>query len=134
MKKYQRLLAALALGAAIALAMTGCQDAKVVNVSEVGSKPDRFNGEITLAGVVGAISPYDKTVVGLMDVKELQCKVGNCEKVFIPVKVTEQAPSVGDEIRATGAFHKYPNGFTFDAKKVKLVKKHDLKKQMGSGS
>lgn len=128
MKKYRHLVAALFLGAAIALMMAGCQgDAKVVNVGEVGDKPDRFNGEITLAGVVGAISPYDKTVVGLMDVQELKCKTGNCEKVFIPVRVVEQVPSVGDEIRATGAFHKYPNGYTFDAKKVKVVKKHNLK-------
>lgn len=133
MKMYQRLVAALALGAALAFGTAGCQgDSKVVNVSEIGSKPELFNGEITLAGVVGAISPYDKTVVGLMDVKELQCKSANCEKVFIPVRVVERTPSVGDEIKATGSFHKYPNGFTFDAKKVKLVKKHDLKKQIGS--
>jgi hypothetical protein len=128
MKKYRHLVAALFLGAAVALMMAGCQgDTKVVNVGEVGDKPDRFNGEITLAGVVGAISQYDKTVVGLMDVQELQCKTGNCEKVFIPVRVVEQVPAVGDEIRATGAFHKYPNGYTFDAKKVKVVKKHKLK-------
>lgn len=133
MKKYQRLTMALAMGAAIALGMAGCKgDAKVVNVNEIGAKPEAFLGEMTLAGVMGGISPYDKTIIGVMDVKELQCKSGNCEKVYIPVKVAGQLPSVGDEIRATGEFHKYPTGFLFEAKKIKVVKKHDLKKQIGS--
>lgn len=119
---------ALALGAAIAMGMAGCQgEAKVVNVNEVGGKPEAFTGEFTLAGVMGGVSQTDKTIIGVMDLKELQCKKGNCEKLFIPVKVAGETPSLGDEIRATGAFHKYPQGFLFEAKKIKVVKKHNLK-------
>ena len=134
MKMYQRLVVALVLGTAVAFGMAGCQgDAKVVNVSEIGDKPESFTGEMTLAGIMGGVSQYDKTVIGIMDVKELQCKSSNCQKLFIPVKVTGELPSPGDEIRATGQFHKYPNGFLFEAKKIKVVKKHNIKQQNVTG-
>lgn len=134
MKMYQQLAAALVLSTALAFGIAGCQgDAKVVNVSEIGNKPEAFTGEMTVAGIMGGVSQYDKTVIGIMDVKEMECKSGNCQKLFIPVKVAGELPSVGDEVRATGQFRKYPNGFLFEAKKIKVVKKHNIKRQDVTG-
>ena len=125
MKKYVFIAVALVIAAAAAFALL--QDSgKVLNVSDIGPGPSAFTGTITFTGIMAGVSQQDKTVIGVMDVKELQCKSANCNKIFIPVRCSGEQPVVGDEIKATGQFQKSPTGYLFLADKVKVVKNHKI--------
>lgn len=127
MKKYALIAVAVIIGAAIAFGVANQGGGgKALNVSEIGADPGAFTGTITITGIMAGVSQYDKSVIGIMDVKELQCKSQNCNKLFIPVKFPEKQPLVGDEIRATGQFHKFPTGYMFIAQKLKVVKNHKI--------
>jgi len=126
MKKYALIAVALIIGAAIAFGVANQGGGKVLNVSDIGTDPGAFTGTITITGIMAGVSKYDKSVIGIMDVKELQCKSQNCNRVFIPVKFPEKQPLVGDEIKATGEFKKLSNGYMFVAQKLKVVKNHKI--------
>jgi hypothetical protein len=121
MQKYIFIAVAVILGAGIIFTQVSHDEVKVVNVSEIGNNPAAFTGTITLAGIMAVASQNDRSVFGIMDTKELQCKTGNCNKIYIPVKYMGKQPIVGDEVRATGKFIKLENGYTFAAEKVKVV-------------
>lgn len=126
MKKYALIAVAVIIGAAIAFGVATQGGGKVLNVNDIGADPSAFTGTITITGIMAGVSQQDKTVIGIMDVKELQCKSQNCNKLFIPVKYPEKQPAIGDEIRATGTFHKFPAGYMFIAQKLKVVKNHKI--------
>lgn len=102
---------------------------KAVNVSEIGANVSNMTGTITIAGIMGAVSNEDSSVIGIVDVKdvkELQCKNPGCQKRIIPVKCSGKRPSLGDEIRATGSFVKNGAGFVFAAEAIKVVRSHKI--------
>ncbi|GFO63584.1 hypothetical protein M1B72_09360 [Geomonas paludis] len=126
MKKYALIAVVILIGAAIAFGVANKDAGKSLNVNDIGPDPSAFTGTITITGINAGVSPYDNSVIGIMDVKELQCKSANCNRIYIPVKYPEQQPKVGDEIKATGAFHKFPTGYMFIAQKLKVVKNHKI--------
>jgi len=126
MKKYIYVVVALAIGAAVAFGMAKQGNAKVLNVNDIGADPAAFTGTITVTGIMAGISQTDKDIFGIMDIKELQCKSANCNKIFIPVKYQGQQPVVGDEVRLTGNFQKLPAGYLFAAEQMKVVKNHKI--------
>ena len=126
MKKYIYVVVALAIGVAVAFGMAKQGNAKVLNVNDIGADPAAFTGTITVTGIMAGISQTDKDIFGIMDIKELQCKSANCNKIFIPVKYQGQQPVVGDEVRLTGNFQKLPAGYLFAAEQMKVVKNHKI--------
>jgi len=124
-KQYIFAIAACVAGLALALFIsTG--SAKTFSVNDVAADPAAFKGSITITGIMGGVSQMDKSVFGIMDVKELQCKTQNCNKVFIPIKFQGQLPVVGDEVKVTGNFVKLPDGYLFTAQNVKVVRNHKI--------
>jgi hypothetical protein len=109
----------------LALLLSGCSS-KAVSVNDVASDPAAFSGVITITGIMGGVSQMDKSVFGIMDVKELQCKTQNCNRVLIPIKYQGQIPVLGDEVRVTGSFVKLSDGYLFAANEVKVVRNHKI--------
>ena len=125
-KQYVVLAVALVIGLVLGFALLSKGDAKALNVNDIGADPAAFTGTITITGIMAGVSQYDKSVIGIMDIKELQCQSANCNKIFIPIKVTGALPTAGDEIRATGQFLKNAQGYLFAAEKIKVVKNHKI--------
>ena len=100
--------------------------AKAFSVNDVASDPAAFNGAMTITGIMGGISQSDKSIFGIMDVKELQCKTQNCNKVFIPIKYQGQMPILGDEVKVSGSFVKINDGYLFAAQNVKVLRNHKI--------
>jgi len=109
----------------LTIMVSGCSS-KAFNVNDVASDPAAFKGAITLTGIMGGVSVQDKTIFGIMDIKELQCKTQNCNKVFIPIRSQSKMPVLGDEVRATGSFVKLSDGYLFEATEVKVVRNHKI--------
>lgn len=125
-KQYVVLAATLVIGLVLGFGLFSKGDAKALNVNDIGADPAAFTGTITVTGIMAGVSQYDKSVIGIMDIKELQCQSPNCNKIYIPIKVTGALPAVGDEIRATGQFQKNAQGYLFTAEKIKVVKNHKI--------
>lgn len=126
--KKQYIIAAIlvmAVGIGMVFLLSG-DNAKAFSVNDVASDPAAFNGTITITGIMGGVSRVDKSVFGLMDVKELQCTTPNCNKLLIPVKYQGTAPVPGDEVRVTGSIIKITDGFMFVAQNVKVVRHHKI--------
>ena len=127
MKKYIYIVVAALVGVAIAFTMVKQGEAKTLSVNEIGTDPAAYTGTITFRGVMGGISQADPSVVGVMDIKELQCTSANCNKILIPVKCAGNPPVLGDEVKVTGSFRVVPNGgYLFVADNVKVVKNHKI--------
>ncbi len=126
MKNYLILAAAVALGAVLSYALLSNGGGKALNVNEISSDPGAYVGTITVTGIMGGTSPQDPSLFGIMDIKELQCKTANCNKVFVPVKYQGKLPVAGDEILATGKFVNLPGGYLFAAENVKVVRNHKI--------
>jgi len=125
MQKYIRAAALCAAGITMLFALAGC-DSKALNVNDVASDPAAFKSTITLTGIVAGTSPQDPSIFGIMDIKELQCKTQNCNKVFIPITYKGTFPVRGDEVRLTGSFVNQGGGFLFSAEKLKVVRNHQI--------
>jgi hypothetical protein len=116
------LLACLVLTGALLL--NGCNEAKTLNVNEVGSDPTAYSGTITVVGVTKGYSKADATVFGIMDLKEMQCKTPNCNMPMLPVKYQGALPTIGDEVQVTGSFVQVQGGYLFAASDIKVVRRH----------
>jgi hypothetical protein len=125
MKKYIYVAVAVLLGITISFTLVKQGDAKVLNVNEIGADPAAFSGNITVTGVMAGVSE-DRSIFGIMDLKELQCKSANCNKVVIPIKYTGSQPVLGDEVKVTGKFVSVAGGYAFAADKVKVVRNHRI--------
>jgi hypothetical protein len=118
------MIAVLAL--ATTLLVSGCNEAKALNVNEVGSDPAAYSGTITVVGVTKAFSKVDASVIGIMDLKELQCTTPNCNKPLLPVKYQGERPAVGAEVQVTGSFTQVQGGYLFVANELKVVRHHQI--------
>ena len=97
-----------------------------LNVNEVASDPGAYVGTITLAGVTSGFSKDDKTLFGIMDLKELTCTSTTCNKVILPIRFQGPLPRFGDEVRVTGAFASDGNGYFFNSEHLVVVQHHNL--------
>lgn len=125
MKKLTLAAAVAAAGIALMFLISGC-DSKTLNVNDIGSDPAAFSGTITITGIMAGISPQDPRIFGIMDIKELQCKSQNCNKIIIPVTCKEKQPVPGDEVRLVGSFVNQGGGYLFAAEKVTVVRNHRI--------
>lgn len=125
MKKFILATASCAVGIALLFVLVGC-DSKALNVSDVASDPTAFKNTITLTGIVAGTSPQNPSIFGIMDIKELQCKTQNCNKIFIPIAYKGTFPVRGDEVRLTGSFINQGGGYLFAAEKLKVVRNHRI--------
>lgn len=126
MKKYLIIFTALAVGVAIAFAFSQQNKPNALTVSEVGADPAAYSGTITVSGIMAGVYRQDPTIFGVMDVKELQCKTANCNRVIMPVKYQGQQPVLGDEIRVTGNLVHSGQGYLFVAQNLKVVRNHKI--------
>ena len=126
MKKTAIAAIALTVVAIIGFIVITLGDAKALNVNDVGNDPTSFKGTITITGIMGGVSQQDPSIFGIMDIKELQCTTQNCNKLFIPIKYQGQSPKLGDEVKVTGSFVQYPDGFLFSAQQLKIVRNHKI--------
>lgn len=126
MKKYLLIAAALAVGIAAAAVFATQNGPKALSVNEVGADPTAFTGAIAVTGIIGGISQQDPTIFGIMDLKELQCKTANCNKLLIPVRFQGKQPALGDEVKMTGSFVNPGDGYLFVAETLKVVRNHKI--------
>lgn len=126
MKKPVIIAVVIAVIAVISFAAVRMGGARALNVRDVSSDPLSFKGTITITGIMGGVSQQDRSIFGIMDVKELQCTTPNCNKVFIPVRYQGQQPVLGDEVKVTGSFTKLADGLLFAAQQVKVVRNHKI--------
>lgn len=126
MKKYIVLAIAVVIGLTLSYALFSKSGGKALNVSDISSDPGAYAGTITITGIMGGTSPQDPTLFGIMDVKELQCKSANCNKVFIPIKYQGKLPVLGDEVLATGKFTPMQGGYVLAAETVKVLRNHKI--------
>lgn len=125
--KKQYIIAGAACIAGLVLAfLLASGSAKAFSVGDVAADPAAFKGNITITGIMGGVSQLDRSVFGIMDVKELQCKTQNCNRVFIPIKYQGKPPVLGDEVKVTGSFVRMSDGYLFAANEVKVVRNHKI--------
>ena len=100
--------------------------ADALGVNDVGADPAAYVGEITITGIMAAVSQEDATIFGIMDVAELQCQLENCNKIILPIQYGGQTPAMGDEVLVTGSFSDTQKGRLFKASNVQVVRNHQL--------
>lgn len=125
MRKYALVFALISISA-LGLAVFNPDTGSALNVNDVASDPQAYTGSITIRGVMGAVSSQDSNIFGIMDVKELQCTVQGCEKVFLPIRYAGRRPSMGDEVIVVGSFTENGGSLVLDADSVRIVRNHNL--------
>lgn len=126
MKKSAIIAVSVAIVGIITFIALSMGNAKTLNVRDVGGDPLSFSGTITITGIMGGASQQDPSIFGIMDLKELQCKTPNCNKLLIPVKFQGKQPVLGDEVKVTGNFVKLSDGLIFSAENVKVIRNHKI--------
>lgn len=114
------------IGIALSYALFFRGDANALQVNQVGADPSAYNGMITVTGIMAGTSPQDPSIFGIFDIKELQCKTPNCNKIYLPVKSNGVMPKQGDEVLISGNFMQTPEGYVFIASNVKVVRNHQI--------
>ena len=101
--------------------------APLFHVNEIVSDPGSFSGPIAVRGVTFAHSESNPGIVGIMDVKELQCSTPGCAKSkLLPVSFPGGRPDIGTEIKATGSVVRETWGFVLKADSVEVLNRHNL--------
>lgn len=126
MKKYLLAAAALAAGIVIAVLVFSQKETTALSITDVAADPSAYSGTIEIVGITAAFAQNDPTLIGVMDVKELQCTTANCNKFLLPVRISGKAPAMGDEVRVTGRFAKEAGGYFFIAETLRTVRNHPL--------
>lgn len=103
----------------------GCKD-QVFQINDVVSDPGAFSKPLTLEGVVYTYAKGNKSIVGVMDKKELQCTTPNCNKALLAVQASGTQLSVGDEIKASGTIVRENWGYVLKADDVKVITTHKI--------
>ncbi len=102
------------------------QAGRGLSVKDVGADPAAYVGEITITGVMTAVSEEDATIFGIMDVTELNCEMENCDMVILPIQFAGQLPVMGDEVVVTGSFTQSNPGRVFAAQQIEVIRNHSL--------
>jgi len=126
MKKNIFIAVALLVGIALSYALFFKGNANTLQVNQVASDPSAYSGTITVTGITAGTSPQDPSVFGIFDLKELQCKTPNCNKIYLPVKYQGTMPKQGDEVRVSGTFIPVSGSYLFSATDVKVVRNHKI--------
>lgn len=112
---------------AIFMMTAGCDNsAPAYQINDVASDPGAYSGVLNLEGVVYTFAQGDKSIVGVMDKKELQCTTPNCKKVLLAMKISGPQLAIGDEIKVSGSIVKESWGYLLKTDQVKVVGSHVL--------
>ena len=92
----------------------------VVQVADLAAKPDRYEGEIVLHGIVSGVNEKEG-VFGLADASEcVECTTGSCAvPTTIPVKFSGEIPAAKTSVDLTGSIVKTEQGMLFQAEHMK---------------
>lgn len=126
MQKNIFIAVALAVGIALSYALFFRGNADALQVNQVASDPSAYSGTITVTGIMAGTSPQDPSVFGIFDLKELQCKSPNCNKIYLPVRYQGTMPKLGDEVQVSGSFVPVSGSYIFSASNVKVVRNHRI--------
>lgn len=126
MKKYIILAVALVAGVVLSYALVSKGGGSALQVNQVAADPAAYSGTVTVTGIMAGTSPQDPSVFGIFDLKELQCKTPNCNKIYLPVRHQGAMPKPGDEVRVSGSFVNTNNGYLFAASNVKVLRNHKI--------
>jgi hypothetical protein len=125
MKKYAFIAAAVAVIAALSFVLLKPGGSvAALNINDLRSDPTAFTGELTVTGIMAAVSPSDPQIIGIMDKSELLCTSATCNKFYLPVRFTGQRPAFGDEVLVTGVLTE--GGRLFSATTINVVRNHKL--------
>lgn len=109
--------------------LAGCgkdRSTSALNINDLGADPGAYSGTLTVVGVTAAFTQQDRTLFGVMDKKELQCKTPNCNKMILPVRFRGPLPALGDEVLLSGSLTKETAGYFFVAEQVEVLRNHKL--------
>ena len=126
MQKNIFIAVALLVGIALSYALFFRGNAAALQVNQVASDPSAYSGTITVTGIMAGVSPQDPSVFGIFDLKELQCKSPNCNKIYLPVRYQGTMPKLGDEVQVSGSFVPVSGSYIFSASNVKVVRNHRI--------
>lgn len=126
MNKNIFIAVALLVGIALSYALFFRGNADALQVNQVASDPSAYSGTITVTGIMAGTSPQDPGVFGIFDLKELQCKSPNCNKIYLPVRYQGTMPKLGDEVQVSGSFVPVSGSYIFSASNVKVVRNHRI--------
>lgn len=126
MQKNIFIALALLVGIALSYALFFKGDANALQVNQVTADPSAYSGTITVTGIMAGTSPQDPSIFGIFDLKELQCKTPNCNKIYLPVKYQGTMPKPGDEVQVSGSFITISGGYLFSATNFKVVRNHRI--------
>lgn len=104
---------------------TGCRE-DVFQVNDIVSDPGAFSEPLSLEGIVYKFAQGDRSIVGIMDKKELQCTTPNCNKALLAVRVPGPQLAIGDEVKVSGTIAKESWGYILKAEQVEVIAKHKL--------
>lgn len=126
MNKKVVVIAALVIGVALAGMIFLKQGNAALHVNQVGADPLAYKGNITVTGIMAGTAPEDPKIFGMFDIKELQCKTPNCNKLYLPVRHQGTMPKPGDELLVKGSFVSLGGGVLFDATEIKVLRNHRI--------
>jgi hypothetical protein len=124
-RHYYAIFAALLL----ALVLAGCNQgaaSSALNVNDLRSDPGAYSGELTVTGIMAAVSQQNPQIFGIMDKSELTCNNPDCHKYFLPVRFDGKRPAHGDEVVVKGSFIDVPGGKILAATSVNILRNHKL--------
>jgi hypothetical protein len=119
-------LAALFLALVLSACNQGTAAPSALNVNDLRSDPGAYSGELTVTGIMAAVSQQNPQIFGIMDKTELTCNSPNCNKYYLPVRFEGPRPAHGDEVVVTGTFIDMPGGKILVAKAVNVLRNHKL--------
>lgn len=119
-------LAAVVLAFVLSACNQGTAATPALSVNDLRSDPGAFTGELTVTGIMAAVSQQDVQIFGIMDKAELTCTTPNCNKYYLSVRFEGQRPAHGDEVVVTGTFIDMPGGKILVAKSVNVLRNHKL--------
>ncbi len=94
---------------------------KVLGVDEFMKNVDRYQGKVSLEGVVSAVVA-EQQAISLIDTKEFRaCGVTTCAQLTLPVQWRGPMPAVSDQIRVEGQAQEVKGKLIFVADKVEKV-------------
>lgn len=126
MKRILLVAGVVVVTALAAIVVMNRSTANALQVNQVVADPAAFSGTVQIVGVMAAVSQTDKTVFGVMDLKELACTTPNCNKALLPVSWNGGLPALGDEVRVTGRFVNQGQYHVLVAEAVKVIRHHQL--------
>ena len=93
-----------------------------IGVDELMKNVDKYSGEVTVMGVVKAVSDQDGRL-SLIDYEEYKrCRVVTCSLLTLPVKWGGEMPSITDVVRMSGHIEEEGEKLVFAASALDKTK------------